>query len=360
MSQRSLKGAFVASAALFGFGLVSEAAWAKNAAVVVLVLACAGVGAVLWGTQRVSVVLWLIGMAAGAAFVMQYDWDGPVALHTHDAWLAAGIALVTASLLVSVRGQERRRIVLDLLVLTGAMTCVGFVIAAKGLAAATGSERMVGAAIVVGSATNISVLYRLGAEDLSERAAHGMTLIGMVLMYGGNVGYVALNGSTVTMRPLWLTWSAGIALMTAGMSMARPDIDERQAHARRTLISVFSVLVAIGAGAAASSMVPKYPALAFVAVPTIALAAGLAVTRVRQARIDRATSAAALEREVLLRDLERRDMTRLLHDYVLQLLVAAAWLSPDAATGREVAVAEAQLRSLLTSLRGTAAGTTEA
>lgn len=277
---------------------------------------------------------WVVTVAVGCALIaLMLDDEGATAALTpaRDAVLIAGVMSLSVAVLWA-RGVftpgAARGAVFEAGVLASAVFAVTVLVLDASCRGLNALELGLIVVFAVMNAVAVGLVVVLLLAEGSRNASALLVAVGLLVAMATSVWHLRLsleNGDET-----WLSWMFVLGFAVAVSGVWHPSVvrlRDTLGGSSRPVLSVVAVSAAVWCGAAV---------LLFGESSLLTIAAGVvcgvsaiarAVTAARSGWLDREDSAVALVRGALVRDDERAQLKRLLHDDVLQPIVVASWLT---------------------------------
>jgi hypothetical protein len=342
---------------LFGLWLVLNHSWDvyRFGAPLLIVVAVGGLLRVPLGSRWVFAPLAITTLALAAGILVterlgdvHLTWgrDGPLVV----GLLGVG---VTTLLFRGFFGREAwARELPDVLVLTGGVMSVSLVLLHNTWEWSSNGAGELEVLVALANSFAIAAVLSSMAVQKKWTTSFKMVTGGLCFLLLTNLTYLLSQDRGVPLEIFWWVWMAGCAVIAGGMlhprMNLRRDLVPNEFRLRFALWVMGMTLVSGAVVLVFSSRHVVLLVSGLVSVTIVTLRALLAVV---MALRDRRAAQLSLEREVSVRDLERRELKRLVHDDVLQLLVVATWVAPDGEPLERIMTAERRTRGILTELR---------
>ena len=208
----------------------------------------------------------------------------------------------------------------------------------------------VAAALALAAAT---VVVLAVPESLWNNTAR-LYALGVILVSAAGLSRFA---GTVSWLYAWSSWAALVGLAALAGATLHPDVasvrgQRRTAPSFQTHAPTFAAFGTQLAGVAVLLREPSHPAIIAIGLIAVFAPGTHAALALRRSAQDRAAASAAIQSELMARDHERREVAQLIHNDVLQHIIAAAWMSTDRPAVREqLLLAEGNARLVLEGVR---------
>jgi signal transduction histidine kinase len=307
--------------------------------------------------RRFGWVALLVGSVLVAVLVdlLLDDGSGTTTLvPARDAALVVGVAAVGIAVLW-VRGffkpGAQRGAAFEVGVIAVAVFAVTVLVLDSACWGLTALEMSLVVVFAAFNALSVGVVVVMLLAEGSRNVSAVLIAVGLLVTMAAAVWH--LRAALLSDDETWLSWMfvSGFALAVSGVwhsSVVR--LRDTLGGPSRPLLSGFAVTAALWCGAVVLTFGEEsaltYAAGVACGVSVVARAVGAA----RSSWLSREESSAALVRGVLVRDDERAQLKRLLHDDVLQPIVVASWLTSSHEARVALEELEERTRSVLNKL----------
>lgn len=343
--------------ALFALWLVLNHNWDvyRFGAPFLIVIAVGGLVRVPRGSRWVFVPLAVTTLASAAGILVTARLGDVHLTWGRDGPLIVGLVGlgVTILLLRGFFGREAwLRELPDVLVLTVGVATVSLMLMHNAWDDHSSNALWLELPVAIANAFAIAATVSSVAVQTRWTMSSRMITGGLCVLLLSNQAYLLSNDHGVPLEIFWWVWMASCAGIAAGM--LHPELDLRRdlvPSEFRLRFALWVMGLTLLSGAVTLLLSSRHVVLlvsGLVSATAVALRALLAVV---MALKDRKQAQLALEREISVRDLERRELKRLVHDDVLQLLVVATWVAPEGEPLERIMTAERRTRGILTELQ---------